>query len=99
PSSTLFPYTTLFRSPEINVAEWFPFGHRDDVLRKWPQILYGTSHPQSRFDEIFVLIPENFRIHVAPPDTKIRGSFVRSFQWFVGQTRHRSLIQSPVFDN
>src|SRR5205085_11249814 len=34
PSSTLFPYTTLFRSPEVRPASRRPHGRRTDALAR-----------------------------------------------------------------
>src|ERR1041385_8784382 len=58
PRSTLFPYTTLFRSQESAGMEAFAFTYRVDVLRKPFRSEEHTSELQSRLQLVCRLLLE-----------------------------------------
>src|SRR5438067_10479334 len=79
PRSTLFPYTTLFRSstvstcPNIIVADEFkPIPCAISITRShWSRSEEHTSELQSRFDLVCRLLLEKKKLHTQPVATQL----------------------------
>src|SRR5699024_11745512 len=81
PTSTLFPYTTLFRSADSCVLPRTAQGSGRYVAANYERSEEHTSELQSRFDLVCRLLPEKTKNHNAERQTentttKIRGAAV-----------------------
>src|SRR4051812_49563815 len=69
PRSTLFPYTTLFRSPRRRAASHPPGGMPRDIGMSTPRSEEHTSELQSHVNLVCRLLLEKKKKHSPPPRT------------------------------
>src|SRR5690349_23256764 len=96
PRSTLFPYTTLFRSP--SVPSWWTYDPNRSPVTRWNRSEEHTSELQSRRDLVCRLLLEKKKTRVSQAgDVHYQRTSAQHFTLY-GLTVHENFIRECTFD-